>query len=63
VGLVVVKLHWATFFPSTSDLLAVIIPLNLLCNHLLSVAGTISQLEADVPPGLSLTPPQPVHGY
>jgi hypothetical protein len=60
MGLVVVKLHWGTFFSSTSDLLPILIPVKLLCNHLLSGAGTISQLVADVPPGLSHpTPPHP----
>jgi hypothetical protein len=48
----------AGFFRVLRITLPILVPRNAPYTHLLSGAGIIGQLVADVPSGLSLTPPQ-----
>jgi hypothetical protein len=52
------KWHWGRFSPSTSVSLPILIP-PTAPHSPSSGAGTIGQIVADVPSGLSLTPPPP----
>jgi hypothetical protein len=52
------KWHWSRFSPSTLVPLPVLIPSLHTHHHLSSGAGTIGKILADIPSGLSLTPPQ-----